>query len=126
MKPVLYADKSDDSRLFHSESNLDRCVDYVLNPEDAFCWITVGNISVYLKRTDEGVVVDLYPKGDEFSEPLASTYAYFAEAEPELDANQFQCEMCKGIFDIEDAIKLCKKDDIVCFGCDAKRLVKEQ
>jgi hypothetical protein len=55
--------------------------DYTLRPGQVSCWVSVGNISVYVVRADEGVAVDLYPKGREF-EPLASTYALFAEAEP--------------------------------------------
>ena len=49
-------------------------------------WITVDNISVYVRRTDEGVVVDLYPLGEEATESLASCYAYFNEAQEEIDA----------------------------------------
>lgn len=45
------------------------------------CWITVKNLSVYLKRTDEGVVVDIFVLGYEAEDPLASTYAFFNEAE---------------------------------------------
>ena len=47
-------------------------------------WITVGSISVHVVRTDEGIVVDLYPKAGEMSEALASTYLFFAEAESAL------------------------------------------
>lgn len=48
-------------------------------PQDT-TWITVGNISVYLKHEDEGVVVDLYAEGAEDRNSLASTYAFFQEA----------------------------------------------
>ena len=59
------------------------CTDYTLHPDATSCWITVNNISVYLKRTDEGVVVDLYPKGREFGgELIASTWALDNEGEP--------------------------------------------
>lgn len=46
-------------------------------------WITVGNISVYVKKTDEGVVVDMYPKGHEASDGLllGAIWVTFEEAE---------------------------------------------
>lgn len=44
-------------------------------------WITVKDFSVYIKKTDEGVVVDIYALGYEDCESLTSTYAYDSEAE---------------------------------------------
>lgn len=44
-------------------------------------WLTVGLASLHIKRTDEGVVVDLYAKGAEDEESVASTYAFDAELE---------------------------------------------
>lgn len=44
-------------------------------------WITVKDFSVYIKKTDEGVVVDIYALGYEDCEALTSTYAYDSEAE---------------------------------------------
>ncbi len=46
-------------------------------------WISVGPHAVYLRKTDEGVVVDIYPQGDENSDSIASTYAFDADAQPE-------------------------------------------
>ena len=54
--------------------------DYVLSEEHTSCWITVGNISVYVRRCDEGVSVDLFPLGVEADNSLAGTSATFAEA----------------------------------------------
>ena len=55
--------------------------DYVLPPELERVWITVDNISVHVKRNDEGVSVTLYPTGQEDSgESLTETWATFAEA----------------------------------------------
>jgi len=45
------------------------------------CWITVKNLSVYINETDEGIVVDIYPLNHEIENPIASTYAFFNEAE---------------------------------------------
>ena len=54
--------------------------DYELNEDFKSCWITVNNISVYVRRTDEGVAVDLYPVQGETQESIAGTWATFAEA----------------------------------------------
>lgn len=59
--------------------------DYTLRPGRRSCWITVDNISVYIVRTDEGVVVDLFPRFRENDESIGSTYAFNAEAEPDED-----------------------------------------
>ena len=47
--------------------------DYVL--EGGHVWITVKDLSVHIKKEKEGVVVDVYPLGDEDTEPIASTWA---------------------------------------------------
>jgi len=54
--------------------------DYTLKAGEGSAWITVGNISVYIKRTDEGVVVDLFPRFYEDIDSLASCWAHDAEA----------------------------------------------
>ena len=54
--------------------------DYELNDNYSSCWVTVGNISVYVLRTSNGVSVDLLPLGKEDKLPIASTYATFADA----------------------------------------------
>ncbi len=43
--------------------------DYTLRDEHPSVWITVDTISVYIRRTDEGVTVKLYPKGNEDDDP---------------------------------------------------------
>ena len=59
--------------------------DYVLKEEHTSVWITVDNISVYVRRTDEGVAVDLYPLGEEMEGSLVGTWALFSEAEAVID-----------------------------------------
>lgn len=44
-------------------------------------WIGVKDFSIYIKKTDEGVVVDVYARGYEDCEALTSTYAFDADAE---------------------------------------------
>ena len=44
--------------------------------------IIVKNLSVLVHETDEGVVVDIYPLGEEgVDDPFASTYAFFNDDE---------------------------------------------
>jgi len=63
----------------------DDCSDYSLDDEAASVWISVGNLSVYIIRTDEGVVVDLFPRGNEGAEPIASTWALDDEGLPDVE-----------------------------------------
>lgn len=57
--------------------------EYSLKPTHSFVWITVDNISVYLRRHDDNVSVDLYPVGQENSDSLAGTYLSFDESRVE-------------------------------------------
>ncbi len=51
--------------------------DWILRGE--WVWITVGTLSVQVKRTDEGVVVNIYGLRHEADDPVASTYAFEGE-----------------------------------------------
>jgi hypothetical protein len=53
------------------------CTDYRLKREHT--WIEVENLVLYIKKEDEGVVVDIYPVGGEMRDPIASTFAFFDE-----------------------------------------------
>ena len=44
------------------------------------CWITIKNLSVYIVKTDEGIMLEVYPLGREYDEALISTYVFFNEA----------------------------------------------
>lgn len=59
--------------------------DYLLEEDYKSCWITVGNISVYVVRGDEGVAIDLYPLGQEMYDPIVGTWALFSEAEEQIE-----------------------------------------
>lgn len=59
-------------------------LDYTLMEGGA--WFTVDNISVRLSKTDEGVVCDMYPVDREEGSPLATAYAFFADATLEVEA----------------------------------------
>jgi len=45
------------------------------------CWIAVGQLSVHIIKTDEGVVVDVYGLHHEADDAIASTQATFDEAD---------------------------------------------
>lgn len=50
--------------------------DFVLREGHTSAWVTVDNLSVYIVRTDEGVAVDIFPKGEEMDGAIAGTYAF--------------------------------------------------
>ena len=54
--------------------------DYILREGADGAWITIGSVDVYLKRENEGVVVDLYPTY-EHEEPLSSAWLTFSDTE---------------------------------------------
>jgi hypothetical protein len=62
-----------------ADIKLDPDQDYVL--ESGAVWITVGSISVHVKKGDDGVGVTLYPLHREDDESLTETWATYAEAE---------------------------------------------
>ena len=53
--------------------------DYIL--KDGKAWFEVKGFAIWVRATDEGVVVDIYKNGDELEESLASTYAFDSETE---------------------------------------------
>jgi len=48
--------------------------DYLLRGSS--CWITAGDFSVHLKKTDEKVAVDIYPLHEENANPVSQAEAY--------------------------------------------------
>lgn len=67
--------------------------DYRLKEGKTGCWIKIGVFSVHLYLTDEGIVSDVFANGEE-DESIASTYAFFNEAEEKV------CELDE--IDIDD------------------------
>lgn len=57
--------------------------DYIL--AEGAAWLELKNFSIRVAKTDEGVVVDVFRKGAEMEESIASTYAYDSEAEESED-----------------------------------------
>ena len=74
---------SSDSAL--SLESSDSETDYLLNPEHDSVWITIDNISVYLRRHDWGVCVDLYPTEQKVADSFGSTWLSFDEARIEAE-----------------------------------------
>lgn len=55
------------------------------DPEDHelvadYAWVHSGMFAIYIHRSDEGIVVDVFADGFEMNDPIASTYAYFDDA----------------------------------------------
>ena len=56
--------------------------DYVLKPKESCVWVEVNNVSVWIRRTETGVVVQLFPKGNEAAvDALDSCSVSFVEVE---------------------------------------------
>jgi len=53
--------------------------DYQLKEKAGSCWVEVDGFAIYICRTDEGVVVDIYESGSEMDESLAGCYAFTNE-----------------------------------------------
>jgi hypothetical protein len=53
--------------------------DYTLDSDSESVWITVGTVSVYIRRQDEGVSVHLYPRGHEDEDAIGATYGAYDE-----------------------------------------------
>lgn len=61
---------------------LQEVADYIIPEGLNSVWITINNVSVYIKRESEGVSVDLFPLNDEMSDSLAGCWITFTQAEP--------------------------------------------
>ena len=65
--------------------NLDWGVDYELPDEENGVYIWIGNHCVAINRNDEGTSVDIYERGFEDRDPLATTYALDADCEGDTE-----------------------------------------
>lgn len=59
--------------------------DFILKEEAQSVWITIDNLSLYVRRTDEGVAVDIYPKGMEMEDSIVGTWCLRSEAQERID-----------------------------------------
>ena len=53
--------------------------DYLMDPNAESAWITVNNVSIYVRQTDESVTVSLFPKGREDDSPLDVAHTNYAD-----------------------------------------------
>ena len=81
------------------------------------CWITVNNLSVYVKKDEEGVVVDVYSKNHEMDSAIGSTWVSYAEGkeDDEKKLEKFECMDCGCYFMVEN------RDGFCCPNCEDKR-----
>lgn len=54
--------------------------DFLLVPDAPSAWVRIDNIAVHLRRTEDGVIVELFPSGAEDEEALASCHEFFQDA----------------------------------------------
>ena len=66
----------------------------MVTPRQSSIYVTVENISVYIKRDDEGVSVDLFPLNHEMDDSIGSTWATYDEARQ-------ACDKCGSLLDEE-------------------------
>lgn len=64
---------------------LDGNKDCEMTPDARSVWIGVKDFSIYIVRTDEGVVVDIFARGHEMDECLGSTYVFDQEAKEVIE-----------------------------------------
>jgi len=63
--------------------------DYLLAMNAPSCWVTVGNVSVYIRQFPDGVEVELYPHGLEIGdEVLDYVSASFQEAAAAINTEE--------------------------------------
>lgn len=76
-KELAFSDNPETEQVLYSDGD----ADYILKPEHSSVWITVGNISVHVIRTDSGCMVELLPVGCEMVDPAMNTcFAEFEDA----------------------------------------------
>jgi hypothetical protein len=66
------------------ENNMDKPIDdgdYELT--DGKAWLSAKGFAIRIHTTDEGIVVDIYKKGNEDAAAIASTYAFDNELDDE-------------------------------------------
>jgi hypothetical protein len=73
--------------------------DYVLAGGVGSFWVKIQDLALYIRTTDEGVVVDIFGDQQEDLDAVASTYAYFGEgngSEEEDEADEEGSEADEG------------------------------
>jgi len=66
--------------LLHPDTPEDpECADFTMRENAQYVWITVRNLSVYIRQADEGVSVDIYPLHREVEDSIAGTWALYTD-----------------------------------------------
>jgi hypothetical protein len=84
-------DANQEMALQHEENG----TDFILTGDN--CYITVNNLTVYVKKDEEGVAVDVWPVHQEDGDPIASAWALYSEGEvdSDKDSEKAYCLSCK-------------------------------
>ena len=98
---------------------------YTLAPGENSTWITIGNLSVYVRRTDDGASVSIYPAGDEMGESLGETYAHFTESKSDKEGPGWALFESHGD-KVELQIQKCDDSDVFAEDSEAWAFVIEQ
>ena len=62
--------------------------DYVMLDVEKTAWITAGNISIYIRKSFEGVSVELYPHKGETGESFSSCHMTYDDAHNMLEEEE--------------------------------------
>ncbi len=90
----------DQGALIHNREH-----NYTLKDDEDTLWLTVGDLSVEIKRRDDGVSVALLPPGDEADGPvLDAAFAQFSNGQEEKDQPPtyerfIECDRCHKRYD---------------------------
>lgn len=66
--------------------------DYILPEDVTSFWVAVDNLSLYIRRTDEGVAVDIYPVGMEMEDSIVGTWCLRSEAQERIEEYEHELE----------------------------------
>ena len=61
-------------------------IEHKIEAFETFLHVHLDNCSINIIRTDEGIAVDVWEKGLEGAEPIATTYADNTELKPENES----------------------------------------
>lgn len=70
-----------DDTLIHDALTHEEGCDYILNEDN--CWIAVENLSVQLRKQDEGLSIYVYPLHREYEDSITETWVLWTEGAEE-------------------------------------------
>jgi len=82
----MYKNQDHHSELFGMCEAIDEnTVHWELPTYRHHCWVDVDNLSICIQRTDEGAVVDIFENKEKDADLLATTYAFFQDADRRVE-----------------------------------------